>query len=432
MKETLLLTKHMRENPENSHLIDVYEKNNGYSAARKVFKENNPGEVIEEIKTSNIRGRGGAGFPTGVKWGFLAEDEERYLVINADESEPGTFKDRILLERDPHQLIEGIIVTSFASNISKAFIYIRGEYAKPARRVQDAVEQAYEKGYLGKNIFDSGKDLDVVVHLGAGAYICGEETALLNSLEGRRGEPRLKPPYFPAVKGLYNKPTLVNNVETISSVPWIINNSGKDYAKLGVEGSTGTRIFSLSGHVNNPGNFEIEMGCSFGEFIDTFGNGIKENKAVKAYIPGGASAPWFTGDQLDIKMTIDDVANAGSMLGSGAVVVMDEDTNLVLAAKSIVSFFAHESCGQCTPCREGTTWLEMILDRIASGRGRTSDIDLLLDVCDNISPGLTWPPQMTTICPLGPSAVSPITSLMGSFREEVESLLPKKVLINND
>ena len=432
MKETLLLTKHMKENPENSHLIDVYEKNNGYSAARKVLKEDNPGDVIEEIKTSNIRGRGGAGFPTGVKWGFLAEDQERYLVINADESEPGTFKDRILLERDPHQLIEGIIVTSFASNISKAFIYIRGEYAKPARRVQDAVEQAYEKGYLGKNIFDSGKDLDVVVHLGAGAYICGEETALLNSLEGRRGEPRLKPPYFPAVKGLYNKPTLVNNVETISSVPWIINNSGKEYAKLGVEGSTGTRIFSLSGHVNNPGNFEIEMGCSFGEFIDTFGKGIKENKAVKAYIPGGASAPWFTGDQLDIKMTIDDVANAGSMLGSGAVVVMDEDTNLVLAAKSIVSFFAHESCGQCTPCREGTTWLEMILDRIASGRGRASDIDLLLDVCDNISPGLTWPPQMTTICPLGPSAVSPITSLMGSFRAEVESLLPKKVLINNE
>ena len=247
------------------------------------------------------------------------------------------------------------IVTSFASNISKAFIYIRGEYAKPARRVQDAVEQAYQKGYLGKNIFNSGKDLDVVVHLGAGAYICGEETALLNSLEGRRGEPRLKPPYFPAVKGLYNKPTLVNNVETISSVPWIINNSGKDYSKLGVEGSTGTRIFSLSGHVNNPGNFEIEMGCSFGEFIDTFGKGIKDNKSVKAYIPGGASAPWFTGSQLDIKMTIDDVADAGSMLGSGAVVVMDEDTNLVLAAKSIVSYFAHESCGQCTPSREGTT-----------------------------------------------------------------------------
>ena len=291
------------------------------------------------------------------------------------------------------------------------------------------MEQAYEKGYLGKNIFGSEIDLDIVVHLGAGAYICGEETALLNSLEGRRGEPRLKPPYFPAVKGLYMKPTLVNNVETISSVPWIIENGGEEYNKLGVEGSTGTRIFSLSGHVNNPGNYEIEMGTSFGEFVDTLGGGIRNNKKVKAYIPGGASAPWFRGDQLDIKMTIDDVANNNSMLGSGAVVMMDEDTNLVSAAKSIVSFFAHESCGQCTPCREGTTWLEMILDRIASGRGRTSDINLLLDVCDNISPGLTWPPKMTTICPLGPSAVSPITSLMNDFRDEVESLIPTKVLL---
>ena len=229
--------------------------------------------------------------------------------------------------------------------------------------------------------------------------------------------------------GLYNKPTLVNNVETISSVPWIVQNSGKEYSKLGVEGSTGTRIFSLSGHVNNPGNFEIEMGKSFGEFIDTFGNGIKNNKSVKAYIPGGASAPWFTGDQLDIKMTIDDVANAGSMLGSGAVVVMDENTNLVYAAKSIVSFFAHESCGQCTPCREGTTWLEMILERIASGRGRLSDISLLIDICDNISPGLDWPPKMTTICPLGPSAVSPITSLLNNFSDEITNMIPTKIPI---
>ena len=293
MKETLLLTKQMRDFPESSHNIEVYEKNNGYSALRKGLKEDNPENVINEIKDSNIRGRGGAGFPTGVKWGFLAENEERYLVINGDESEPGTFKDRILLERDPHQLIEGVIITCFASNIKKAFIYIRGEYAKPARRVQEAVEQAYEKGYLGDNILGTNLSLDIVVHLGAGAYICGEETALLNSLEGKRGEPRLKPPYFPAVMGLYNKPTLVNNVETISSVPWIINNSGKEYAKLGVEGSTGTRIFSLSGHVRTPGNFEIEMGKSFGEFVDTFGNGIKDDKKVKAYIPGGASAPWF-------------------------------------------------------------------------------------------------------------------------------------------
>ena len=429
MKETILLTKHMRENPEESHLLKSYEKNGGYKGAKKVLKSGSPESVLEEIKSSNIRGRGGAGFPTGVKWGFLAEDEERYLVINADESEPGTFKDRILLERDPHQLIEGMIITCFAANISKAFIYIRGEYAKPARRVQNAVEQAYEKGYLGKNIFGSAMDLDIVVHLGAGAYICGEETALLNSLEGRRGEPRLKPPFFPAVKGLYNKPTLVNNVETISSVPWIMNNSGKDYASLGVEGSTGTRIFSLSGHINNPGNYEIEMGSSFGEFVESLGKGVRNKKSIKAYIPGGASAPWLRGDQLDVKMTIDDVANEGSMLGSGAVVMMDEDTNLLLAAKSLVSFFAHESCGQCTPCREGTTWLENILDRIASGRGRLSDIDLLLDVCDNISPGLSWPPKMTTICPLGPSAVSPITSLMNDFRDEVESLIPTKVLL---
>ena len=274
MKETILLTKHLRDNPEDSHLIESYEKNNGYTTAKNSLLNNTPENILEEIKSSNIRGRGGAGFPTGVKWGFLAEDEDRYLVINADESEPGTFKDRILLERDPHQLIEGIIITCFSANINEAFIYIRGEYAKPARRVQQAVEQAYEKGYLGKNIFGSETDLDIVVHLGAGAYICGEETALLNSLEGRRGEPRLKPPYFPAVKGLYMKPTLVNNVETISAVPWIIENGGEEYNKLGVEGSTGTRIFSLSGHVNNPGNYEIEMGTSFGEFVDTLGGGI--------------------------------------------------------------------------------------------------------------------------------------------------------------
>ena len=412
MKETILLTKHMRENPEESHLLKSYEKNGGYKGAKKVLKSGSPESVLEEIKSSNIRGRGGAGFPTGVKWGFLAEDEERYLVINADESEPGTFKDRILLERDPHQLIEGMIITCFAANISKAFIYIRGEYAKPARRVQNAVEQAYEKGYLGKNIFGSAMDLDIVVHLGAGAYICGEETALLNSLEGRRGEPRLKPPFFPAVKGLYNKPTLVNNVETISSVPWIMNNSGKDYASLGVEGSTGTRIFSLSGHINNPGNYEIEMGSSFGEFVESLGKGVRNKKSIKAYIPGGASAPWLRGDQLDVKMTIDDVANEGSMLGSGAVVMMDEDTNLLLAAKSLVSFFAHESCGQCTPCREGTGWMFRMMEKMVKGSAQVNDIDKLLDVTKQI--------EGHTICALGDAAAWPIQGLMRHFRPEVE------------
>ena len=427
MREKRLLTKHMHENPLDSHTIKSYINNGGYQALRLVLKESNPEKVLDEVKDSNIRGRGGAGFPTGTKWGFLAEEETRYLVINADESEPGTFKDRILLERDPHQIIEGMIITSYASNISKAFIYIRGEYAKSARRVQAAVQEAYQEGFLGENILGTGFSLEIVVHLGAGAYICGEETALLNSLEGKRGEPRLKPPFFPAAMGLYNKPTLVNNVETISAIPWILQNSGKAYSKLGTEGSTGTRIFSLSGHVNKPGNYEIEMGCTFREFMEGLGGGVLEGKNVKAFIPGGASAPWFTGGQLDIKMTIDDVAEAGSMLGSGAVIIMDEDTSMLRAAKSIVSFFAHESCGQCTPCREGTTWMESILERIESGRGRTSDIELLLDISDNISPGLDWPPKMTTICPLGPSAVSPIISLMDHFRDEVESLIPRKI-----
>jgi NADH-quinone oxidoreductase subunit F len=427
MREKRLLTKHMYENPLDSHTIKSYINNGGYEALRLVLKELNPEKVLDEVKDSNIRGRGGAGFPTGTKWGFLAEEETRYLVINADESEPGTFKDRILLERDPHQIIEGMLVTAYAFNISKAFIYIRGEYAKSARRVQAAVQEAYQEGFLGKNILGTGFSLEIVVHLGAGAYICGEETALLNSLEGKRGEPRLKPPFFPAVMGLYNKPTLVNNVETISAIPWILQNSGKAYSKLGTEGSTGTRIFSLSGHVNKPGNYEIEMGCTFREFMEGLGGGVLEGKNVKAFIPGGASAPWFTGDQLDIKMTIDDVAEAGSMLGSGAVIIMDEDTSMLRAAISIVSFFAHESCGQCTPCREGTTWMESILERIESGRGRASDIELLLDISDNISPGLDWPPKMTTICPLGPSAVSPIVSLMDHFRDEVESLIPRKI-----
>ena len=429
MKEKRLLTKHMYENPEDSHTIKSYIKNGGYNTLKSVLKDLDPQKVLDEVKESNIRGRGGAGFPTGTKWGFLGEEETRYLVINADESEPGTFKDRILLERDPHQLIEGMIITSYASNISKSFIYIRGEYPKSARRVQAAVKEAYDKGFLGKNILGTDFSLDIVVHLGAGAYICGEETALLNSLEGKRGEPRLKPPFFPAAMGLYNKPTLVNNVETISSIPWILENSGKAYARLGTEGSTGTRVFSLSGHVNRPGNYEIEMGGTFREFVEDLGGGVVDGKKVKAYIPGGASAPWFTGDQLDIKMTIDDVAEAGSMLGSGAVIIMDENTSMLRAAKSIVSFFAHESCGQCSPCREGTTWMESILERIESGRGRTSDISLLLDISDNISPGLEWPPKMTTICPLGPSAVSPITSLMTHFRDEVESLIPSKVLL---
>jgi len=422
-----ILTARMEANRTDSHTIERYEATGGYTALRKGLLELGPEKVGAEVKASNIRGRGGANFPAGVKWGFLAAARPAYLVVNGDESEPGTFKDRQLLERDPHQLVEGVILTSFAVGVNHAFIYIRGEYPKPARRLQHAVDDAYQKGYIGKDILGSGFDLEITVHLGAGAYICGEESALLNSLEGRRGEPRLKPP-FPAIEGLYAKPTIVNNVETISNVPWIINNGGLAYAGIGPEKSAGTRMLSLSGHVNNPGNYEIVMGMSWRDLIFDIGGGMAEGRELKAWIPGGSSAPWFVpAEHLDTPVTIDDVAQHGSMLGSGAVIVMDDSTDVIAAAHRIVRFYAHESCGQCTPCREGTTWLERIFNRILSGRGRPSDIDLLLDVSDGISPGLGWPPVMTTICPLGPSATAPVVSLMKYFRAEVEARIAREV-----
>ena len=417
-----ILTTRMEAHPADSHTMSRYEATGGYTALRKALGMK-PEEIVAEVKASNLRGRGGAGFPTGVKWGFLAPARPRYLVVNADESEPGTFKDRQLLERDPHQMIEGAIISAFALAVNHAFVFIRGEYSRSARRVQQAVDEAYAVGYLGRDILGSGFALDVTVHLGAGAYICGEETAMLNALEGKRGEPRIKPP-FPAVAGLYAKPTIVNNVETISNIPWIITNGGAAYDAIGPEGSRGTRLLSLSGHVVKPGNYEIVMGMSWRDLIYGVGGGIPGGKGLKCWIPGGASAPWFTPEVLDEPVTLDDIARLGSMAGSGAVVVMDETTNVVAAALSIVRFFAHESCGQCTPCREGTTWLQRILERVLAGRGRPADLDLLLDVCDNISPGLRWPPAMTTICPLGPSAVSPITSIMQHFRDEVAAMIP--------
>jgi NADH-quinone oxidoreductase subunit F len=418
-----ILTRRMETHPGDSHTLARYEATGGYETLKSALPSMSPEDVAAEVKASNLRGRGGAGFPTGVKWGFLGPAKPAYLVVNGDESEPGTFKDRQLLERDPHQLIEGIILSSFALGCHHAFVYIRGEYPKPARRVQRAIDEAYAAGYLGEDILGSGFALDVTVHLGGGAYICGEETALLNSLEGRRGEPRIKPP-FPAVEGLYAKPTIVNNVETISNVPWIIANGGAAYAAIGPEKSAGTRLFSLSGHVVKPGNYEVVMGMTWREFIYDIGGGIPGGKELKCWIPGGASAPWFVPEEhLDTLVTIDDVGQHGSMLGSGAVVVMDETTNVVAAAHRVVKFFAHESCGQCTPCREGTTWLERMLLRILSGNGRPMDLDMLLDVSDNISPGLRWPPAQTTICPLGPSAVSPITSIMKFFRHEVEAMI---------
>jgi NADH-quinone oxidoreductase subunit F len=422
-----ILTARMDAHPTDSNTIARYEDTGGYQALRKALTSMSPQDVIDEVKSSNMRGRGGAGFPTGVKWGFLADASPRYLVVNCDESEPGTFNDRQLTERDPHQLLEGIIISSYALGVDHAFVYIRGEYPKAARRLMAAVEEAQSAGYLGDDILGSGFSLTVTLHLGGGAYICGEETALLNSLEGRRGEPRLKPP-FPAIEGLYAKPTIVNNVESISNIPWITMHGGAAYAAIGPERSAGTKMMSISGHVNRPGNHEIVMGMTWRDFIYDLGGGIRDDRELKCWIPGGASSPWFVPSvHLDTPLTIDDVAANGSMIGAGAVVVMDETTNVVAAAHSIVRFFAHESCGQCTPCREGTSWLQDILERILSGHGRPQDLDLMLDVSDNISPGLTWPPAMTTICPLGPSATAPVASIMRWFRPEVEAMIGAEV-----
>ena len=417
-----ILTARMEAHPGDSHTLERYLATGGYASLRRAVSEMTPEQVTAEVKAANLRGRGGAGFPCGVKWGFLAPATPHYLVVNGDESEPGTCKDRQLLERDPHQLVEGTAIAAYALGVHQAFIYVRGEYARPARRVQRAVDEAYAAGFLGRGIAGSDFDLEVTVHLGAGAYICGEETALLNSLEGRRGEPRIRPP-FPAVEGLYGRPTIVNNVETLSNLPWIIEHGGAAYDALGPEGSRGTRLFSVSGHVARPGNYEVVMGLSWRDLIyrEDLGGGIRGGRALKAWIPGGAAAPWLVPEHLDQPVTIDDTARLGSMLGSGAVVVMDETTDVVAAALSLVRFFAHESCGECTPCREGATWLLRILERIARGAGRPADLDLLLDVADNISPGLRWPPAQTTICPLGPSATAPIVSLLRHFRPEVEA-----------
>lgn len=417
-----------RWNIEDGHTLDGYLKSGGYQAIQKAL-EITPQEVHEEVKKASLLGRGGAGFPAGVKWGFLPENVwPKYLVVNGDESEPGTYKDRILLERDPHQLIEGCLITCYALGLSQCFLYVRGEMAHGQERVAQALNEAYEAGYVGKNILNTEFSVDIVLHWGAGAYIVGEETALIESLEGNRGMPRLKPPYFPASIGLYGKPTIVNNVETLANIPWIVLNGGDKFAKLGAEQSTGTRIFAVSGHVNNPGVYEVEFGTTtFRDLImgEKYGNGIRNGNEIKAFIPGGASAPWFFEEHLDLPLEKTAVDQAGSMLGSGAIVVMDHTTDMVKACHNVVRFFARESCGKCAPCREGTNWLEKILQRIIDGNGRTQDLDLLLDVCDNISPGITWPPKQTTICPLGPSAVSPISSAITRYRDEFEKYLTK-------
>ncbi|HVM40318.1 MAG TPA: NADH-quinone oxidoreductase subunit NuoF [Acidimicrobiia bacterium] len=417
-----IITRRIHERPDDSWTIDAALATGGYEAFKQALGME-PEAIRGEVEAGGLRGRGGAGFPTATKWSFLPEGSyPRYLVVNADEGEPSTFKDRMLLECDPHGLVEGIAIASYTIGCNTAFVYVRGEFALGYDRLVAAVEAAREKGFLGQNIQGSGFDLDIVVHRGAGAYICGEETALLSSLEGFHGMPRIRPP-FPAVEGLYAKPTIVNNVETLATLPHILAMGGAEYGAIGVERSRGTRLFSVSGTVNRPGNYELELGSTFRELIESeeCAGGVLGGGQVKFFIPGGASSQWLLGEHLDAVLDMDAVMQQyGVMLGSGAVMVYDEHCCPVRVAWRLAKFFAHESCGKCTPCREGTGWITRVLHRIETGHGRKEDLDLLLDVGDNISPGLNAPFSQTTICPLGPSSVSPVVSLDKFFRDEVE------------
>ncbi len=403
-----------------SHTLSRYLDSGGYVALRKALTMF-PEAVAAEVDAASLLGRGGAGFPAGRKWSMLRRSAISYLVVNGDESEPATFKDHYLVERDPHQLVEGVIIAAYALQVSQAFIFLRGEFALGLERVQQAVNDAYEYGALGSSIFGSSFSLDIVVHPGAGAYICGEETALLESLEGKRGYPRIKPPFFPAAVGLYGAPTIVNNVETVSNLPWVVLNGGEAFAALGEGRSKGTKIMALSGHVRRPGNYELEFAkATFRDLIfdPSLGAGIPGDRDLKAFIPGGVSSPWLGPDHLDTELANEKIAEVGTMAGSGAVTVMDDTTCPVRAAWRIVRFFHRESCGQCTPCREGSGWVEKIMHRIETGNGRPEDLDLLLDVCDNISPGVTWPPAQTTICVLGPSIPPAPAAAVRMFRDD--------------
>ncbi len=417
MRQNTLFEQHFWKDSNRS--LDYYLQNmNGYQAAQKVLKEMNPDQVIEEVKKGNLRGRGGAGFPMGMKWGFIpkASEKPKYLVCNADESEPGTCKDRQIMRYTPHLLIEGLIIGSFAIGCKHSYIYIRGEYVNEAKLLNAAIEEAYEKGYLGKNILGSGFDLDITVHRGAGAYICGEETGLLNSLEGKRGEPRVKPP-FPAVSGAFGCPTAVNNVESIANVPHLIRMGGDAFAQLGkIDKSGGTRLISLSGHVKKPGVYEIQAGSvTLRQIIEDIGGGIINDKKLKAVIPGGSSSPILTADEIDVVYDVEPLMKVGTMMGSAAIMVIHEDTDLVKLLLRITKFYAHESCGQCTPCREGCHWMESILHKILHGEAKPTDLDLLVDVAQNIGG--------KTLCALGDAAAGPVISFVKKFRPEFESYI---------
>jgi NADH-quinone oxidoreductase subunit F len=403
-----------------SHTLAVYTSRNGYRAWEEIVKNLKPEQVIEQVKASGLRGRGGAGFPTGMKWSFVPKDnpKPKYLVCNADESEPGTFKDRLLIERDPHAIVEGTLIAAFAIQSHTAFIYIRGELAYGAKVLEQAVDEAIQAGYIGKNIMGSGYDLDLIVHRGAGAYICGEETALLSSLEGGRGWPKVKPP-FPATHGLFGCPTVVNNVETLAALPWIIEHGAAAYAAMGTDKSKGTKLFSVSGHINKPGVYELEMGYPFMKFLEEDCGGVPNGRKLKGVIPGGGSMPVLRPDELEkVNLDYESVQAAGSLLGSGGVIVMDDTTCMVRAAWNLARFFAHESCGQCSPCREGCHWMEKIFHRIEQGEGRKGDLELILNVSGNI--------MGNTICPFGDAAAMPAAAFIKKYRAEFEEHITQK------
>lgn len=412
MAETLFI-QHFHES---SRSLKYYEeKMEGYQTLKKIFSLK-PDDIISEIKKSNLRGRGGAGFPTGMKWGFIPKESQKpkYLVCNADESEPGTFKDRDLMRYTPHLLIEGMVIAGYAIGAHCGYIYIRGEYTREAKLLQNALQEAYENKLLGCDVFGSGFSFDITLHRGAGAYICGEETGLLNSLEGKRGEPRVKPP-FPAISGAFSGPTIVNNVETLCAIPYIIRNGGEWFSKLGkIDKSGGTRLFCISGHVKKPGLYELPAGgVTLRQLIYDHAGGILNDKKLKAVIPGGSSAPVLTADEIDVILDIEPLMKIGTMLGSAGIMVVHEDFCVVRLIKRITRFYAHESCGQCTPCREGCKWMEDILERIENGHGREHDLGLLLEIADNING--------KTLCALGDAAAGPVSSFVRKFRSDFET-----------
>ena len=411
--EVRMISEHFGD-PE-ARTLAGWEARGGYRALKKAL-EMSRADLISEVKSSGLRGRGGAGFPTGVKWSFMPQNsgKQHYLLCNADESEPGTFKDRELMRWTPHQLIEGCLIGAYAIQATHAYIYIRGEFFEAAQIMARAIEEAYAAGYAGEDACGSGSTLDITLHLGAGAYICGEETGLMNSLEGRRGEPRLKPP-FPAVSGAFAKPSTINNVETLCAVPHIVNNGGEWYRQWGTEKSPGTKLFCVSGHVQRPGNYEVPLGFNFREFIYEVCGGPPLGRTLKAVIPGGSSVPIMTADEINVGMDYEALAAAGTMLGAGSVIVMDDTTDIVKQVRRMVDFYAHESCGQCTPCREGTAWAAKTLRRIENGWGTEADLDTLLDISDNMAG--------KTICVLSDAAAAPIVSSVQKFREEYVALI---------